>query len=58
MNHDNMRHYRYAREHDRYNAAAWPDPVWKSLLRVAGAMLGAVCLVAAAWVLTVGIFLI
>lgn len=58
MNHDNMRHYRYAREHDRYNAATWPEPTWKSLLKIAGAMLGAVGLVAVFWALTVGIFLI
>ena len=56
--HDNLRHYRYAREHDRYKTAAWPEPAWKSLLKIAGAMLGAAGLVAAAWVLTVGIFLI
>jgi len=58
MNHDNMRHYKYAREHDRYSSAAWPEPTWKSLLKIAGAMLGAAFLVGAFWVLTVGIFLI
>jgi len=56
--HDNLRHYRYAREHDRYKTASWPEPAWRSLLKIAGTIVGAVGLVGVFWILTVGIFLI
>jgi len=55
---DDMKQYKFQREHDRYNTAAWSEPRWKSLLKIAGAMAGAVAMVAIFWLLTTGLFLL
>ena len=55
---DDMKQYKFQREHDRYNAASWNEPVWKSLFKIAGAMVGAVAMIAVFWLLTTGLFLL
>ena len=55
---DDMKQYKFQREHDRYNTASWSEPRWQSLLKIAGAMTGAVAMVAIFWLLTTGLFLL
>ena len=59
--HDNLRHYRFAREQSReMQAAAWKEtrPWWVKGLRVLGAVASVVGVITVFWLITVVLFLI
>jgi len=58
--HDDKRHYRFARIHDPYNTAAWKNtkPWWVTGLRVLGAVAGVLGVMAVFWLITVVLFLL
>jgi len=55
---DDMKQYKFQREHDRYNTASWNEPFWKSIFKLCGALAGAIALVLTFWLLTTGLFLL